>query len=117
MNTGPYNDSIKAGVKPNQDQGETISAEQSGIIKPKTWQHFTWIWNGDYTQIDIYVDGIKKASGTGPAMPEGITGENYIGRAALDGTHRLHKGGMMWFRGFDYALSPDEIQQDMDDDW
>jgi hypothetical protein len=117
MSTGPYNDSIKASVKPNQDQGETISAEQSGIIKPKTWQHFTWIWNGDFTQIDIYVDGVKKASGTGAAMPEGITGENYIGRAALDGTHRLHKGGMMWFRGFDYALSPDEIQQDMDDDW
>ena len=117
MSTGSYNDSLKASVKPNQDQGETISAEQSGIIKPKTWQHFTWIWNGDFTQIDIYVDGVKRASGTGSAMPEAITGENYIGRAALDGSHRLHKGGMMWFRGFDYALSADEIQQDMDDDW
>ena len=117
MVTGPYNDSLKAGVKPDYDGGESIRAEQAGIIKPRTWQHFTWIWNDSYTKIDIYVDGVLKMSGSGNAPPENVTSENFIGRAAIDNDHRLHKGGMEWFRGFDYPLTADEIQQDMDDDW
>jgi len=117
MVTGPYNDSLKAGVKPDFDGGESIRAEQSGIIKPKTWQHFTWVFSDNYTKINIYVDGVLKMTGTGNAPPEQVTGENFIGRSAIDGDHRLHKGGMEWFRGFDYPLTPDEIQQDMDDDW
>ena len=117
MVTGPYNDSLKAGMKPDFDGGESIRAEQSGIIKPKTWQHFTWVWNDNYTGINIYVDGVLRMTGSGTAPPEHVTSENFIGRAAVDNDHRLHKGGMQWFRGFDYALTPDEIQQDMDDDW
>jgi hypothetical protein len=67
--------------------------------------------------VDIYVDGVKRISGAGTSTPEQITNENYIGRSVVDNDHRLHRGGMEWFRGFDYALTPDEIKQDMDDDW
>jgi hypothetical protein len=87
------------------------------MIKPKTWQHFTWIWNGDFTAVDIYLDGVKRMSGSGNTLEEQITQENFIGRAAIDNDHRMHSGGMMWFRGFDYPLTAPEIAQDMDDDW
>lgn len=117
MVTGPGNDTLEANVKPNYDGGDSINAQQSGMIKPKTWQHFTWIWNGDFTAVDIYLDGVKQMSGSGNSLAEQITSENYIGRSAIDNDHRLHKGGMQWFRGFDYPLSKEEIQQDMDDDW
>ena len=117
MVTGPRNDTLEANVKPNYDGGDSINAQQSGMIKPKTWQHFTWIWNGDFTAVDIYVDGVKQMSGSGNSLAEQITNENFIGRSAADDDHRMHNGGMQWFRGFDYPLSAEEIQQDMDDDW
>ena len=117
MVTGSYNDSLQANVKPNSGNWPTISAQQTGMIKPKTWQHFTWIWNGDFTAVDIYLDGVKRMSGSGNTLEEQITQENFIGRAAVDNDHRMHSGGMMWFRGFDYPLTAPEIAQDMDDDW
>jgi hypothetical protein len=117
LSTGPRNDTLQALEKPNYDGGLSINAEQSGIIQPKTWQHFTWIWTADYSAVDIYVDGVKRISGSGTSTPEQITNENYIGRSVVDNDHRLHRGGMQWFRGFDYPLTADEIQQDMDDDW
>ena len=117
LSTGSYNDSLQAIEKPNIDGGLSIDAQQTGIIKPKSWQHFTWIWNTDFSAVDIYVDGVKRISGSGGTTPEQITSENFVGRSAADNDHRFHKGGMQWFRGFDYTLSPDEIQQDMDDDW
>jgi hypothetical protein len=117
MVTGPRNDTLEANVKPNSGNWPTTSVQQSGMIKPKTWQHFTWIWNGDFTAVDIYLDGVKRMSGSGNTLAEQITEENYIGRAAVDNDHRLHNGGMMWFRGFDYPLTAPEIAQDMDDDW
>lgn len=117
LSTGPYNDTLEGIEKPNYDGGPSIDAQQAGIIKPKTWQHFTWIWNPDFSAVDIYVDGVKRISGAGTSTPEQITNENYIGRSVVDNDHRLHRGGMEWFRGFDYALTPDEIKQDMDDDW
>jgi len=117
MSTGSYNDTLQALEKPNFDNGPSIDAQQAGIIKPKTWQHFTWIWNADYSAVDIYVDGVKRMSGSGGVTPEQVTTENFIGRSVVDNDHRQHKGGMEWFRGFDYPLTADEIQQDMDDDW
>jgi hypothetical protein len=117
LSTGAYSDSLEAIEKPNYDGGPSIDAQQTGIIKPKTWQHFTWVWNGDFSAVDIYVDGVKKISGSGGGTPEEISTENFIGRSAADNDHRMHNGGMQWFRGFDYPLSPEEIQQDMDDDW
>jgi len=117
LSTGPYNDTLQALEKPNIDGGLSINAEQGGIIKPKTWQHFTWIWNSDFSGIDIYVDGVKKMSGSGNPLEEQLTSENFVGRSVVDNDHRLHRGGMQWFRGFDYPLTADEIRQDMDDDW
>jgi hypothetical protein len=117
LSSGSYNDSLEGIEKPNFDDGPSIEAKQTGIIKPKSWQHFTWIWNTDFSAVDIYVDGVKRISGSGGATPEQITGENFVGRSAADNDHSFHKGGMQWFRGFDYPITADEIQQDMDDDW
>jgi hypothetical protein len=117
MVTGSYNDSLEANVKPDSGNWPSINAKQSGVIKPKTWQHFTWIWNGDWTAVDVYLDGVKIMTGSGTSMGEQITNENFIGRSAVDNDHRMHNGGMQWFRGFDYPLTKEEIAQDMDDDW
>jgi hypothetical protein len=81
------------------------------------WIHLTWVWNDTYTGYTLLINGKEVAQGTGPEIGDPVTYNNFIGKAFWDGSHGLIKGGMEWFRAFDYPLTADEISQDMDNDW
>jgi hypothetical protein len=115
--TGLRQPTIIAAFKQNQFQGHTIYAQKERALEYNKWQHWTWVWNEDWSSIDILLDGVRIMSGTGTPIQDNVTQENFIGKAFFDGTHSLHEGAMEWFRAFDYPLTADEIQQDMDDDW
>ena len=96
--------------------GQMVGTIDNGL-KLNTWQHLTFVWNDDYSGYSLFLDGEKKASASGKVIPEQFTHENFVGKGYFDGWTGMFKGGVEWFRGFDYPLGPDEIQQDMDDDW
>jgi hypothetical protein len=96
--------------------GQMVGTIDNGV-KLNTWQHLTFVWNDDYSGYSLYLDGEKRVSASGKVIPEQFTHENFIGKGYFDGWTGMFKGGVEWFRGFDYPLGPDEIQQDMDDDW
>ena len=96
--------------------GNMVGTIDNGV-KLNTWQHLTFIWNDDYSGYSLYLDGEKRASASGKIIPEQFTHENFVGKGYFDGWTGMFKGGVEWFRAFDYPLGPDEIQQDMDDDW
>jgi len=94
-----------------------LVAAMDNSLKMNNWQHLTFIWNDDYSGYSLYLEGIKISSCSKTPINEQFTWENYIGKGYWDGWTSMFKGGMEWFRAFDYPLGPDEIQQDMDDDW
>jgi hypothetical protein len=116
MALGYYTGDLIPCFKQNENQGHSIYAGGSNIPLNR-WVHITWIWNADYTGYDLLLDGNRVLSATGPEIADTFTEQNFIGKAFFDGTHSLVKGGMEWFRAFDYPLSADEIATDMDDDW
>jgi hypothetical protein len=97
--------------------GWNLVAAMDNSLKMNNWQHLTFIWNDDYSGYSLYLEGIKISSCSKTPINEQFTWENYIGKGYWDGWTSMFKGGMEWFRAFDYPLGPDEIQQDMDDDW
>jgi len=97
--------------------GGNLVAAMENSLKINNWQHLTFIWNDNYSGYSLYLDGVKISSCSNTPINEQFTWENYIGKGYWDGSTSMFKGGMEWFRAFDYPLGPDEIQQDMDDDW
>jgi hypothetical protein len=97
--------------------GWNLVAAMDNSLKMNNWQHLTFIWNDDYSGYSLYLEGILINSCSKTIIQEQFTWENYIGKGYWDGWTGMFKGGMEWFRAFDYPLGPDEIQQDMDDDW
>lgn len=86
-------------------------------IPPGQWFHFAWVWDDTFTGYTIYINGQQ-------------TGRAFVG--AYDPTLMMEQirigcdnhpegqswtGGIAWFRAFDYRLSTDLIQRDMNDDW
>ena len=94
-----------------------MSGCANNAIKLNTWQHVTYIWNDTHSGHKMYIDGKMVAQATGTPIAEAFTQENYIGKGYFDGWTGMFKGGVEWFRAFDYPLSDAEILQDMNDDW
>ena len=97
--------------------GWNLVAPMENSLRLNTWQHLTFIWNENYSGYSLYLEGVKISTCSKTPINEGLTSENFIGKGYFDGWTGMFKGGMEWFRAFDYPLGPDEIQQDMDDDW
>jgi hypothetical protein len=85
-------------------------------VKLNTWQHVTLVWNDNFSGFTMYIDGKQAAVASGNPIAEAWTRENFIGKGYY-GQSSMFKGGVEWFRAFDYPLGPDEIRQDMADDW
>ena len=94
-----------------------LVAPMENSLKLNNWQHLTFIWNDTFSGYSLYLEGVKISSCSKIPIQEQFTWENYIGKGYWDGWTSMFKGGIEWFRAFDYPLGPDEIQQDMDDDW
>jgi hypothetical protein len=65
----------------------------------------------------MYIDGKLVANLPAAAYDPALIMETI--RIGCDGTDDMAQwtGGVAWFRGFDYRLSGDLIQRDMEDDW
>ena len=85
-------------------------------LKLNTWQHVTLVWNDNFSAYTMYLDGKQVATASGNPIAEAWTRENFIGKGYY-GQSSMFQGGVEWFRAFDYPLGPDEIKQDMADDW
>lgn len=94
-----------------------MSGCASNGVKLNTWQHLTFIWNDTYSGHTMYIDGVQVAQATGTSIAEAFTTQNYIGKGYFDGWTGMFKGGVEWFRAFDYPLTKEEMLQDMNDDW
>jgi hypothetical protein len=81
------------------------------------WFHFAFVWAEDFSSYAIYMDGKVVANMPAAAYPDNIIFEQI--RIGCDGTddRATWSGGVAWFRGFDYRLSGDLVQRDMNDDW
>ena len=101
---------------PGYPNGNMSTCVGNGV-KLNQWQHLTFIWNDDFSGHTMYLEGVQVASAKGTPIAEAFTQENYIGKGYFDGWTGMFKGGMEWFRAFDYPLTPAEMKQDMEDDW
>uniref|UniRef100_A0A6C0BIV7 Uncharacterized protein n=1 Tax=viral metagenome TaxID=1070528 RepID=A0A6C0BIV7_9ZZZZ len=88
----------------------------SGNIPMNTWKHVTVIMSSDYTTSTMYIDGNLVGTSATTANPDIITTDNYIG-FGFPGETTPFRGGMQWFRAFDYPMTAEDIAGDMDDDW
>jgi hypothetical protein len=117
MALGNNNTNIIPCYKQYSQQGHSIVTEVGNVVKVNAWQHVAWVWNDDYSGFSVYIDGVKTATANGAAVIDTTTNQNFIGKAFNDGWHGFFQGGMQWFRAFDYPLTADDIQQDMENDW
>jgi hypothetical protein len=81
------------------------------------WFHFAFVWGEDFASYAIYIDGKLVANVASAVYDPNLIMESI--RIGCDGTDDMAQwaGGVAWFRGFDYRLSGDLIQRDMNDDW
>ena len=81
------------------------------------WFHLAFVWADDFTSYAMYIDGKLVANLPAAAYDPALIMETI--RIGCDGTDDMAQwtGGVAWFRGFDYRLSGDLIQRDMEDDW
>lgn len=81
------------------------------------WFHFAFVWADDFSSYAMYIDGKVVANLPAAAYPANLIFEQIrIGCDATDDRAQW-QGGIAWFRGFDYRLSGDLVQRDMNDDW
>lgn len=81
------------------------------------WFHFAFVWADDFTSYAMYIDGKVVANLPAATYPTNLIFEQIrIGCDATDDRAQW-QGGIAWFRGFDYRLSGDLVQRDMNDDW
>jgi hypothetical protein len=89
----------------------------ASILPLNRWFHFAFVWADDFTSYAMYMDGKLVANVTSAVYDPDLIMESI--RIGCDGTDDMAQwaGGVAWFRGFDYRLSGDLIQRDMNDDW
>ena len=84
---------------------------------PGQWFHYAWVWDDDFTGYTVYVNGQQAGRAMIPAYdPTLIMEQMRIGCDAHP-EGQAWTGGIAWFRAFDYRLSTDLIQTDMNDAW
>jgi hypothetical protein len=105
---------------PGPDTQTTFTANlTTGPISypPGQWFHFAFVWDDDFSGYAVYING-KLVANLPAAVVDPLTIYEQI-RIGSDATDdgAAWTGGIAWFRGYDYRLSPDLIARDMSDDW
>jgi hypothetical protein len=81
------------------------------------WMHYAFVWNDDFAGYTTYLNGTP--SPTLPLLPYDVQIMMEQIRIGCD-VHpegQSWTGGIAWFRAFDYQLSKDLVQLDMNDGW
>jgi hypothetical protein len=83
----------------------------------RRWNHLAIVWDEDFNGHAIYINGNLSGQlrATGPDVAI-MFEQMRIGCDATD-DGAVWYGGIAWFRGFDYRLSSEQIQMDMNDAW
>ena len=88
-------------------------AKPAKYVDPATWNMYTFTWDADNNMICAYVNGILRASYTGPAgdVPAFASGTTVTGWGFGDGYHggSAPKGWFKDFRIYDNALGEAEV--------
>jgi hypothetical protein len=98
-------------------QNAWVSGEGLSQYPLAQWFHLAWVWDDDFTGYTVYVNGKQSARAFVPAYDMTLIMEQF--RIGCDNhpEGQSWTGGIAWFRAFDYRLSQDLIQRDMNDDW
>jgi hypothetical protein len=104
-------------IKNNFSQNVWTSDLGVASYTPGQWFHFAFVWDDDFTGYTIYVNGQQAGRAMIPAYdPTLIMEQMRIGCDAHP-EGQAWTGGIAWFRAFDYRLSTDLLQTDMNDAW
>lgn len=87
------------------------------VTPSDTWYHYAFVWADDFTSYAIYIDGKLVANLPAATYDPALILEQIRIGCDATGDGAVWQGGVAWFRGFDYRLSGDLIQRDMNDDW
>ena len=81
------------------------------------WNHLAIVWDEDFNGYALYINGnlAGQLRATGPDVALMFEQMRIGCDATDDGANWT--GGIAWFRGFDYRLSSEQIQMDMNDAW
>jgi hypothetical protein len=97
-----------------------VFGNRSQVVAPLgQWYHLAWVWSDDWTSYAIYLNGkLQYDAGLGNSFYDPTLIMEQI-RIGCDNHAEGAKwsGGIGWFRAFDYRLSPDLINRDMNNTW
>lgn len=98
--------------KENAQGGLGVSSIPQG-----QWFHFAWVWDDTFTGYTVYINGKQAARAFVGAYDPTLMMEQFRIGCDSHPEGQAWTGGIAWFRAFDYRLSTDLIQRDMNDDW
>lgn len=112
-----------SGIYPwNLTAGPDFSAGWSSGIKGafpmNQWFHFAFVWDDNFMGYTLYLNGSSVGHGTlTTAYPVDLVMEQIRLGNDYNVDGRGWNGGIAWFRGFDYSLTPTDVQTDANDGW
>jgi hypothetical protein len=97
--------------------GDGVGRGSAVSIPQGQWFHYAWVWDDDFTGYTIYINGKQAGRSFMAPYDQNLMMEQI--RIGCDNhpEGQSWTGGIAWFRAFDYRLSTDLIQRDMNDDW
>jgi hypothetical protein len=84
---------------------------------PGQWFHFAFVWDDDFTGYTLYINGKQAGRAMVPAYDPTLIMEQIRIGCDAHPEGQAWTGGISWFRAFDYRLSTDLLQTDMNDAW
>lgn len=116
-NVYPYGTSQKGGGDVIQETFLYNASTSAPMIPLDRWFHLAYVWADDMSSYAIYLDGKLMVNLPAAQYDPALILEQI--RIGCDSTDDMAswQGGVAWFRGFDYRLSGDLIQRDMNDSW
>ncbi len=113
----PWGKGIYSGSSQDVSKMFGANSPSSPQITPGQWFHFAMVWDDDFSGYVLYLNGNPSQHyACAPYDITTIMEQMRIGSDWADDKSGW-TGGIAWFRAFDYRLSQDLIQRDMNDDW
>lgn len=96
-----------------------LSKTKFDAIQANQWCHFAFVWDMDGEGATVYLNGSKSKGVHFSVSPYDVDliMENFVIGCDEHPDGQTWTGGIAWFRAFDYFLSIEDIERDMNDAW
>jgi hypothetical protein len=113
---GCNNGTVTVGIK-SAGVGLPFTSSQFASIPMNAWVHLAIVWDDNWGGYAFYINGQLSSHTMLPMqIPVLLFEQICIGSDSTDDGAGW-KGGIAWWRGFDYRLSTDQITMDMNNGW